>query len=130
MTRNFRGVPGQGLTRPGTGFSPLGGNRSWSGLNPPEHGPPIGDISRPWNRSWSIHGGATTMTTAASSIDFAGVVARADLRTILEADLGPAKVIGGRPHWHCPFHADGNPSLYTFDGGRRWRCWPCGLVGD
>jgi CHC2 zinc finger/Toprim-like len=68
--------------------------------------------------------------TAAASIDFAGVVARAGLRTILEADLGPAKVIGGRPHWHCPFHADGNPSLYTFDGGRRWRCWPCGLVGD
>jgi hypothetical protein len=68
--------------------------------------------------------------TSAPSLDFAGIVARTDFRSILDADLEPAKIIGGKPHWPCPWHADRNPSFYLFDDGRKGRCWPCGWSGD
>ena len=64
------------------------------------------------------------------SIVFAEVIHRADLEALLTADLGPARMVGGIPHWRCPWHEDENPSLYLFDDGRRWRCWPCDKKGD
>src|SRR5205823_2158955 len=63
-------------------------------------------------------------------IDFASVTATADFQAVLTDRLGAPKILGGKPHWPCPFHTDGNPSLYLYDHGRRYRCWPCGLTGD
>lgn len=61
-------------------------------------------------------------------IDFAGVALRADLRTIVEADLGPPDK--GRK-WRCPFHDDHNPSLGITPDGHRFKCWSgrCGAGG-
>ncbi len=62
------------------------------------------------------------MTT---SIDFAAVLARVDLRSIVEADIGfPA----GRK-WRCPFHADSHPSLGITPDGQRYKCFSCKATG-
>ena len=64
---------------------------------------------------------------AFEKIDPQAVLAQADLRQLLEADLGPP--IRGRK-WHCPFHDDSTPSLSLTSDGRRFKCWGCGEVGD
>ena len=61
------------------------------------------------------------------SIDFARVAAEADLPRIVEAVCGPPNRSG---KFHCPRHDDGSPSLYLWDGDRRFRCWPCDAQGD
>lgn len=65
-----------------------------------------------------------------ATIDFREIAARTNLTALLESALGAPHVVGGKPRWCCPWHADSSPSLYLYDGGRRWRCWPCGLTGD
>ena len=63
-------------------------------------------------------------------IDFADVIARADLRALIEADIGPPS---RSRKWLCPFHDDHDPSLALDRQGRRWRrwrCWSCGAKGD
>jgi DNA primase len=66
--------------------------------------------------------------TSAPPIDFAAVAARADLRALVEADLGPAD---RSRRWRCPFHADHRPSLSITPDGRRFKCWSgrCGATG-
>jgi DNA primase len=60
-------------------------------------------------------------------IDFAAVAASADLARIVEATCGAPDRAG---RFRCPMHADNSPSLYLYDGGKRWRCWPCGKTGN
>ncbi|MCK9540849.1 MAG: CHC2 zinc finger domain-containing protein [Novosphingobium sp.] len=40
------------------------------------------------------------------------------------------KAAGGEWKACCPFHADRSPSFTIFDGGRRFKCFGCGLSGD
>jgi hypothetical protein len=61
-------------------------------------------------------------------VDAQAIVSRANLRAMIEMDLGPAD----RSHkWRCPFHDDHNPSLGLDRDGRRFRCWSgrCGQRG-
>lgn len=67
---------------------------------------------------------------SARAVDLAVVARSTDLISLLTRYLGTPKVISGKSYFRCPFHADGNPSLYVWADGRRWRCWPCGLEGD
>lgn len=65
-----------------------------------------------------------------ATIDFRRVAEGANLEAIITDDLGHPEMIARKPHWRCPWHNDSAPSLYLFDGGKRWRCWPCGITGD
>jgi hypothetical protein len=66
--------------------------------------------------------------TALLPIDFAAVAARADLRALVESDLGPPD---RSRKWRCPFHDDHSPSLGLTPDGRRFKCWSgrCGATG-
>lgn len=66
---------------------------------------------------------------SAQSIDFADVATRANLRSLIEAELGPPD--RGRK-WRCPFHDDHNPSFGVTPDGKRFRCWSgrCGVKGS
>ena len=44
----------------------------------------------------------------------------------LDIAAGP-RMKNGHPTYHCPFHADTNPSLEVAADDRTWTCWPCGL---
>lgn len=71
-----------------------------------------------------------SMVRSMDRIDFAAVIASADLGAIIAADLGPP-ARGGR--WRCPFHIGAEtPNLAIASDGRHWRCWSgrCGLRGD
>lgn len=63
-------------------------------------------------------------------IDWPAIIAKADLRRLIEADLGSPDRCG---RWVCPFHEGGrSPNLAIVGKGRRWKCWSgrCGLSGD
>jgi DNA primase len=63
-------------------------------------------------------------------IDFPGVKSKSSLARVLTDHLGRATGEGRKARWKCPWHPDRSPSLELWDGGKRWRCWPCGLQGD
>jgi hypothetical protein len=67
-------------------------------------------------------------TSGRGRIDFKAIIASVDLAEVITALIGPPQ--GRPPKWPCPWHADGNPSLYLYSNGRRWRCWPCNATGD
>jgi hypothetical protein len=59
------------------------------------------------------------------------------LQYCCERLLGPPTRPGsseGESYWHCPFHADDNPSFHTLPHTSRyrdfWKCFSCGLHGD
>lgn len=67
--------------------------------------------------------------TGAGRIDWPTVRDRITLEAVATALIGqPAKRIGSRPAWLCPFHDDHDPS-FTVDA-KGWRCWACGIGGD
>lgn len=55
-----------------------------------------------------------------------------NLLSIIESNLGPGDYRDGRHWWHCPFHADSNPSFCIVPGGskERWHCFGCREWGD
>ena len=62
------------------------------------------------------------------------VLARTDLRALLDELCGPATSLGRTARWHCPVpdHADVHPSVtVSVDrrGVERWRCWSIGHGG-
>lgn len=64
-----------------------------------------------------------------TTIDFGAVADRADLASLITARLGHPATTGRDPHWYCPFGNHTTPKLYVWNGGRRWRCWACGIEG-
>lgn len=56
--------------------------------------------------------------------------ARLSLTEVIEADLGPGKVVGQWRRWRCPFHADKSPSLAVGPEDRTFTCFGCGESGD
>lgn len=62
------------------------------------------------------------------------ILARTDLRALLDELCGPATSLGRTARWHCPVpdHADVHPSVtISVDqrGVERWRCWSIGHGG-
>lgn len=71
----------------------------------------------------------TTTAAPGDRLDWPGIRDRLDLATVVAGLLGPpARRIGSRLAWLCPFHGDHNPS-FTVDA-KGWRCWACGVGGD
>lgn len=82
----------------------------------------IRSMSAPWT------GRPRAAAPRASRIDWPTVRDRIDLEAVATALLGPpAKRVGSRLAWLCPFHDDHNPS-FTVDA-KGWRCWACGIGG-
>ena len=62
------------------------------------------------------------------------ILARTDLRALLDELCGPATSLGRTARWHCPVpdHVDVHPSVtISVDrrGVERWRCWSIGHGG-
>jgi hypothetical protein len=60
-------------------------------------------------------------------IDLAGIAERADLRSLVEAELGAPDRAG---RWCCPFHAEETPSFGITPDRRHFKCFGCGASGD
>ncbi len=68
-------------------------------------------------------------------LDRDGVLARTDLRALLDEFSGPATGTGAGARWRCPHpeHEDLHPSVSMTTTGRgeqRWRCWSGGHGGS
>ncbi len=71
--------------------------------------------------------------TVPRRVDWDAEKGRIDLAGVITREIGPPKVMIGRPWWKCPFHEDRKPSLIArtlSDGRQRWKCYGCGSRDD